>query len=103
MTSNGKLTPNKHTVIDWDNVPIIGYNIRENGIYEAIQQPDRLIYTHSFILCSECRNAISGHGGPSYTAICLNCYGTHNLKLFAEGKLIEDYTKTIKEYTNPQG
>jgi hypothetical protein len=91
MTLNGKPTPNKLSEIEWSNEPVIGYTLK-NGTYEAIQQPRGFIYTAAFILCSECRTAISGHGGPGHDSICLNCYDTHKLKLFTEGILIEDRT-----------
>lgn len=46
----------------------IGYTL------EPIYAPHRgSIVTQAFILCSSCKGAISGHGGPRYNAVCLKC------------------------------
>lgn len=47
---------------------IIGYILEP--IYET---PKGSIATHAFILCTSCGGAVSGHGGPRYNALCLNC------------------------------
>lgn len=47
---------------------IIGYTLEP--IYET---PKGAIVTQAFILCASCGGAVSGHGGPRYNALCLNC------------------------------
>jgi len=53
---------------------VLGYTLEP--IYES--QPGAIV-THGFILCSSCRSAISGSGGPKYNAICLKCVDQLNL------------------------
>ena len=46
----------------------IGYTL------EPIYEPRRgTIVTQAFVLCSSCKGAISGTGGPRYNALCLRC------------------------------
>jgi hypothetical protein len=46
----------------------IGYTL------EPIYEPRRgTIVTQAFVLCSSCKGAISGTGGPRYNALCLKC------------------------------
>ncbi len=47
---------------------VLGYTLEP--IYES--RPGAIV-THGFILCSSCRSAISGSGGPQYNALCLKC------------------------------
>ena len=60
------------TVDDMD--VILGYTLREDGVWEAIIQPRGYIYTCAFILCTSCRKPISGYGGPRYNSYCLECF-----------------------------
>ena len=53
---------------------ILGYTLREDGVWEAIIQPRGYIYTCAFILCTSCRKPISGYGGPRYNSYCLECF-----------------------------
>ena len=53
--------------------PVLGYAETERG-WEPIVQPSGRIYTQAFILCKKCRAAISGHGGPRYNSLCLECF-----------------------------
>lgn len=50
---------------------VIGYTAMGLPIFPC--EPGR-IYTACPITCSKCGNAISGHGGPSRGATCVNCY-----------------------------
>lgn len=47
---------------------VIGYTLEP--IHETAPG---MIVTQAFILCSSCKSAISGHGGPRYNALCLRC------------------------------
>lgn len=54
---------------------ILGYTLREDGVWETIEEPKRgYIYTHAFILCKNCSAAISSCGGPRYNSYCVKCY-----------------------------
>ena len=47
---------------------VIGYTLEP--IYEI---GEGMIATQAFVICSSCKTAISGQGGPKYNAICLKC------------------------------
>jgi hypothetical protein len=67
---------------------ILGYQFnydkdRWTPIYET---PKGSIVTQAFILCEECRSAISSCGGPRYGSICISCWDNRRLFDFVEGK-----------------
>ena len=54
---------------------ILGYTLREDGVWEPIEEAERgYIYTHAFILCKKCSAPIRSCGGPRYNSYCLKCY-----------------------------
>ena len=53
---------------------ILGYSKTTEGRWEPIIQPRGMIYTHAFILCKQCKEAISTSGGPRYDSLCVFCY-----------------------------
>ncbi len=56
-------------------IMVIGYTEREDGVWETIEEPKPgYIVTMAFILCRECKGAISSVGGPRYNSVCLKCY-----------------------------
>ncbi len=54
--------------------PLLGYIEREEGYYPLYDSPPGSIVTQAFILCKRCSHTISGHGGPKYDAVCLECF-----------------------------
>lgn len=55
----------------WNNDKVIGYYTDGTAILEPKQG---MIYTQAFILCSNCRDAISHCGGPAHGALCVKCF-----------------------------
>lgn len=66
---------------------ILGYTLLENNTYEPIYEPKRgYITTQAFIICYECRAAISGCGGPRHNSLCLKCFDNYRLERFIDGQ-----------------
>jgi hypothetical protein len=53
---------------------ILGYSKTDSGQWEPIIQPRGYVYTAAFILCQQCKDPISSHGGPRYNSLCIFCY-----------------------------
>jgi len=60
----------KDYIMNLTDAPIIGYD----GDNKEIRQPKGMVYTQAFIICSQCNQPISSHGGPRYNSICMSCY-----------------------------
>lgn len=67
---------------------ILGYRFDQNkDQWEPIYPLKKgYIATQAFILCRECRSAISSVGGPSYNSVCLGCWDNQRLFDFLDGK-----------------
>ena len=58
---------------------ILGYRKVGEDKYEPIIQPSGYMYTAALIICTECKEAISGYGGPSRNSYCCKCADKLNL------------------------
>lgn len=61
---------------------VIGYQATEEGWKEILKPSSGAIVTQAFILCTNCRAAISSSGGPRYNSYCLKCVDEEKLKEF---------------------
>jgi hypothetical protein len=67
---------------------ILGYyfDYEQDKWYPIYKTPPGYIVTQAFILCGECRSAISSTGGPKHGSVCLTCWDNQRLFDFIEGK-----------------
>jgi hypothetical protein len=64
---------------------VLGYAKTSKDTWQPIVQPKGYIYTAAFIFCNDCKKTISSHGGPSYNALCSQCFDNFKLTNFVEG------------------
>jgi hypothetical protein len=69
---------------------ILGYEFdyADDQWRPIFESPRGSIVTQAFILCSECRTAISSTGGPRSGAVCLSCWDNQRLFDFVSGKSV---------------
>lgn len=58
----------------------IGYEQVGEKWVPIVQPSKGYIYTAAVIFCRNCKDVISGMGGPRYNSVCLKCADVLNVK-----------------------